>query len=142
VFTGEYHHSIDEKGRLAVPFRFRARLADGGFVSKWIDGCLSLWPRDEWDALAAKVATLPIAEEGSRWFQRHIFGTAFEMKLDRQGRFLVPAVLRTSADLGTEAVILGARDHLEIWSPERWAAISAQMDQPEVLAKHLTGLGI
>lgn len=142
MFTGEYRHAVDEKGRIAVPFRFRDDLAHGAFVTKWIDGCLALFPRAAWDELAVKAASLPVTDAGARTFQRFLFGTAFEVRLDRQGRLVVPAVLREFAGLGPEAVVVGARDHLEFWSPEAWRAFSARMDQPEVLAEHLQGLGI
>jgi MraZ protein len=142
VFTGEYHHAVDDKGRVAVPVRFRAELAGGALVSKWIDGCLALHPRAAWDALATRVATLPVTSEGARTFQRFIFGTAFEVDLDRQGRLVVPAVLRSFAGLEGEAVVVGSRDHLELWSPTRWAAYSSRMDEPDELAQHLQGLGI
>ena len=142
MFTGEYHHAVDDKGRVAVPARFRAELAGGALVSKWIDGCLAVHPKAEWDTLAAKVATLPITEPGARIFQRFIFGAAFEVELDRQGRVVVPAVLREFAGLDTEAVVVGSRDHLELWSPKAWAEYSSRMDEPEALAKNLQGLGI
>ena len=142
MFTGEYRHTVDEKGRLAVPMRFRAELARGAVVSKWIDGCLALFPRAAWDELAAKAAALPVTDQGARVFQRFLFGTAFEVELDRQGRLVVPAVLRQFAELGSEAVVVGSRDHLEFWSPERWRDFSQRMDQPEILAEHLQGLGI
>jgi MraZ protein len=142
MFTGEYHHTVDEKGRVAVPARFRVELAGGALVSKWIDGCLALHPKSAWDALAGKVSTLPITEPGARTFQRFIFGAAFEVELDRQGRLVVPQVLREFAGLENDAVVVGSRDHLEIWSPERWQSYSAQMDEPDVLARNLQGLGI
>jgi MraZ protein len=142
VFTGEYHHAVDDKGRVAVPARFRAELAGGALVSKWIDGCLAIHPRAAWDALAARVSTLPITDAGARTFQRFIFGTAFDADLDRQGRVVVPAVLRAFAGLEGDAVVVGTRDHLELWSPSRWAEYSVRMDTPEVLAEHLQGLGI
>jgi MraZ protein len=111
-------------------------------VSKWIDGCAALFPRAAWDELAAKAAALPVTNEGARFFQRFLFGTAFEIELDRQGRLVMPAVLRTFAGLESEVVVVGSRDHLEFWSPARWQQFSARMDQPEVLAEHLQGLGI
>lgn len=142
MFTGEYRHTVDDKGRLAVPVRFRGDLALGAVVSKWIDGCAALFPRAAWDELAAKAAALPVTNEGARAFQRFLFGTAFEIELDRQGRLVVPAVLRHFAGLGAEAVVVGARDHLELWSPDRWQAFSERMDRPEVLAEYFQGLGI
>jgi MraZ protein len=142
VFTGEYRHTVDEKGRLAIPVRFRAELAQGARVCKWIDGCLSIFPRAEWEAFAEQTASLPVGQQGSRGFSRFIFSSAFEVELDRQGRFVLPAVLRGFAGLDKEAVVVGARNRLELWSPDRWDQYSAQMDQPEVLAEYLQGLDI
>jgi MraZ protein len=142
VFTGEYRHSVDDKGRIAVPSRFRAQLADGAFVSRWIDSCLAIFPKAAWDDLAAKVAGLPVTDPGSRAFQRFLFGGAIEAELDRQGRVVVPAYLREWAALEGEAVVVGSRDHAEIWAPPRWERVRAELEDPDALAQHLTGLGI
>lgn len=142
MFTGEYRHSIDGKGRLAVPARFRADLEGGAFVSRWIDGCLAIFPRDAWDDLASRVASLPVSDAGARTFSRFIFSGAFEVDLDRQGRALVPAGLREFAGLESDVVVVGARDHIELWNPARWAGYSAAMQSPDVLATHLENLGI
>jgi MraZ protein len=142
VFTGEYHHTVDEKGRVAVPMRFRGDLAQRAMVSKWIDGCLALFPRAAWDELAAKAAALPVTSEGARVFKRFLFGAAFEIELDRQGRLVIPSVLRDFARLESEAVVVGSHDHLELWAPAAWTTFSARMDQPELLAEHLQDLGI
>jgi MraZ protein len=142
VFTGEYRHAVDDKGRVAVPVRFRAELTGGAAVSKWIDGCIAIHPRAAWEALANRVGALPVTDASARVFQRYIFGTAFEVELDRQGRVVVPSVLREFAGLKDEAVVVGSRDHLELWAPDAWAAYSARMDDPDVLAAHLQGLGI
>jgi MraZ protein len=142
VFTGEYRHSIDDKGRIAVPARFRTELAGGATVSKWIDGCLAIHPRVAWEALAARTAGLPVTDAGARVFQRFIFGGAVEFELDRQGRLIVPAVLRDFAGLDGEVVVVGSRDHVELWEPAKWADYSARMDDPTLLAEHLQGLGI
>jgi MraZ protein len=142
VFTGEYRHTVDAKGRIAVPARFRVQLAGGAFVSRWIDACLAIFPRDAWDSLAARVASLPVTDASARTFSRFVFSGAFEVEVDRQGRVLVPANLRDWAELRGEAVVVGSRDHVELWSPDRWAAYSDAMNSPEVLAEHLQGLGI
>jgi MraZ protein len=142
VFTGEYQHTIDEKGRIAVPVRFRAELALGARVSKWIDGCVAIFPRADWEVFAERTAALPVTDQGARTFQRFLFGAAFEIELDRQGRFVLPAVLREFAELTAQVVVVGARSRLELWSPQRWSRYSAEMDRPEVLAEHLQGLGI
>ncbi len=142
MFTGEFRHSVDEKGRLAVPIRFRGALASGAQVSKWIDGCVALFPMAVWEVLAEKTAALPVTDKDARTFQRFLFGAAFPVSLDPQGRFVLPGTLREFAGLGTEVVVIGARDRIELWSPQRWDQYSQQMDQPDVLAQHLQGLGI
>ena len=142
MFTGEYRHSVDGKGRVAVPARFRTQLVGGAFVARWIDECLGIFPREAWDAFAAKVAALPVTNASARTFSRFIFSGAFEVELDAQGRVVVPQGLREWAGLGTEAVVVGSRDHIELWEPDRWARYSAAMTSPDVLAEHLQDLGI
>lgn len=142
MFTGEYRHSVDEKGRLAVPARFRAQLEGGAVLSRWIDGCLAIHTRAAWDELAAETAGLPRADASARRFQRHIFGGAHEAEFDRQGRVLIPSYLRDECGLAGEAVVIGARDHAEIWAPERWAEYRRPMEDPDAFAAAIEGLGI
>ena len=142
MFTGEYRHSVDDKGRLAVPAKFRAQLEGGAVVCKWLDNCLAILTRHGWEELAEKTATLPLTNPGSRAFQRHVFGGAAEVELDRQGRIVLPGYLREYGALVGEVVIVGARDHAEIWAPARWETYRAEMESPDALAQHLTGLGI
>lgn len=142
MFTGEYRHAVDDKGRVAVPARFRTQLGPGTFVSKWLDGCLALFPREAWDQLAQKVALLQLGNTDARGFQRYVFASAFEVEPDKQGRVVVPPGLRDWAGLAAEVAVVGSRDHVELWEPARWAEYSAAMDSPDVLAQHLQGLGI
>jgi MraZ protein len=142
VFTGEYRHSVDDKGRMAVPVKFRARLDPGSMVSAWIDDCLAIHTKSSWDDLSAKVGALPITNPLARRFQRSIFGRSTEAEMDRQGRILLPAYLRELIGLGNEAVIVGSRDHAEIWAPERWDDYRRALDDPEELARAFEGLGI
>jgi transcriptional regulator MraZ len=142
VFTGEYRHTVDDKGRLAVPARFRAQLDGGAVVARWLDTCLAIYPRTAWEELAAKVRSLPITDPGARNFQRYLFAGAFEAELDRQGRVLVPQSLRQFAGLEGDAVVVGSLDHAEIWAPARWDDYRRELEDPDVLAQHLTGLGI
>lgn len=142
MFTGEYRHTVDDKGRLAVPARFRAELAQGGQVSKWIDGCVVLHPRDVWVKLAEQIDALPVTDPNARKLRRHLYGSAFEVALDGQGRFVLPPTLRDAAGLKAEVVLVGAGNRIELWSPERWNTFSEQMNEPEALAESLQGLGI
>ena len=142
MFTGEYRHGVDEKGRLAVPARFRLELQAGAFVSKWTDLCLAIFPKDAWDDVATKVGSLHLSDADGRAFQRYLFASAFEVELDRQGRLVIPSGLRGFAGLVGEVAVIGSRDHVELWEPSRWAEYSSAMDAPDVLAQHLQGLGI
>lgn len=142
MFTGEFRHSIDAKGRVAVPARFRPDLARGAHVSRWIDSCLAIFPEDEWERLAGRVAELRYADAGARAFSRFLFSGAFEVDLDGQGRVVVPAGLRDFAGLKSEAVVVGARDHIELWEPARWTGYSAEMDSADAFAERIADLGI
>ena len=142
MFTGEYRHSVDGKGRMAVPARFRAQLQTGAVVSRWLDDCLAIHTKASWDELSEKVAALPITDPTARRFQRFVFAAAVEAELDGQGRVLLPAYLREAVGLTTDAVIVGSRDHAEIWSPAGWADYSKALDDPQALADAFEGLGI
>jgi transcriptional regulator MraZ len=142
VFTGEYRHTVDDKGRLAVPARFRTQLAGGAVISRWIDGCLAIHTRDGWQALQDKVAALPITVPAARLFNRQIFSGALESDLDKQGRVLLPAYLREEIGLASEAVVVGIRDHGEIWAPQRWSDYRRAMEDPAAFAEAIRGLGI
>jgi MraZ protein len=143
VFTGEYRHSVDAKGRLAVPAKFRAQLDSGAYVSRWLDACLAIWPRADWDRLAAKVAALPtVADADARLFNRYVFASAVEVAWDAQGRFVLPSYLREAVGLTNEAVIVGSLDHAEIWTPAGWDDYRKALEDPDELARHFSGLGI
>jgi MraZ protein len=141
VFTGEYRHTVDDKGRMAVPAKFRAQLGAGAVVSRWLDACLAIHTTGGWDELAAKVAALPITDQASRRFQRFVFAGAAEVELDRQGRILLPAFLRDAISLANEAVVVGSRDHAEIWVPATWETYGRELDD-QGLAQAFEGLGI
>ena len=143
MFTGEYRHTVDSKGRIAVPSKFRAQLVGGAYVSRWLDTCLAVWTKEDFADLTARVRALPTVENASaRGFARWVAASATEIEFDAQGRFVLPGYLREAAGLTTEAVIVGSIDRAEIWAPERWDAYRAELDAPEVLAQHLAGLGL
>lgn len=142
MFTGEYRHAVDEKGRLAVPARFRAQLEGGCVVARWLDTCLAIFPMPAWEALAIKVGSLPMTDPNARLLQRQLFAGAQETELDRQGRVLVPQGLRTFAGLESEAMVLGSRDHAEIWAPARWEEYGRALEDPSAFAAAIAGLGI
>ena len=142
MFTGEYKHSVDAKGRVAIPARFRLQLEEGAVVVRWLDGCAAVYPRAAFETLASKVSVLPLADEKARSVSRFLSSSAFDVERDSQGRIVLPGAIRDWAALGTEAVLVGAWDHVEIWSPDRWAAVQKGMDSADALANQLTGLGL
>ncbi|MFP5343603.1 MAG: division/cell wall cluster transcriptional repressor MraZ, partial [Candidatus Limnocylindria bacterium] len=121
---------------------FRVQLGAGAVVSRWLDDCLAIHTQQGWDELAAKVAALPITDPAARRFSRLIFAGAAEVELDRRGRILLPGYLRDHLGLGSEAVVVGSRDHAEIWVPDAWATYGKQLEDPDELAQAFEGLGI
>jgi MraZ protein len=142
VFTGEYRHSVDDKGRIAVPVKFRAQLDPGSMISGWLDDCLAIHTAEGWEVLTAKIAALPITDPESRKFKRFVFSSAIEVEMDKQGRVLLPAHLRASVGLTNEAVLVGSQDHAEIWAKDRWENYRKSLEDPQELAKAFAGLGI
>jgi MraZ protein len=141
VFTGEFRHTIDGKGRIAVPSRFRPELAPGAHVSRWMDNCIAIFPNQAWQKLADRVGEQRYADAGARAFSRFLFSGAFEFQLDAQGRLVLPGSLREFAGLENDAVVVGSFDHIELWEPGRWAAVSEDMSS-DVFAERIAGLGI
>jgi MraZ protein len=135
MLLGEYAHTIDDKNRLTLPAKFRDGFADGGVVTRGLDGCLYLYSRDEWERLVqSRLAELdPLAEEG-RLMQRYFFSAAAEAEPDKQGRIMVPAALIEHARLGREVVVAGVYDHLEIWDRAAWRE---HLKQVEGSAQHV-----
>ncbi|MDL2335766.1 MAG: division/cell wall cluster transcriptional repressor MraZ [Chloroflexota bacterium] len=141
MFTGEFRHTIDGKGRVAVPARFRADLAAGATVCRWLENCVAIFPKTQWQQLADAASAERYADAGARAFTRFLFSGAFEVELDGQGRLVLPASLRKFAGLQSDAVVVGAADHIELWEPARWDGISAEMSSEE-FAERIGGLGI
>ena len=143
MFLGEFSHTIDDKGRITIPAKFRGRLAAGLVVTKGIDPCLWLYPIDRWDALAQEVGALPLTNPRAREFRRQVFGGASDSTPDKQGRVNLPPYLRAYANIEGSAVIVGLHDHCEIWNPEAWAELQAlSHSDPEGRAEQYASLGI
>jgi len=121
VFLGRHSHNLDDKGRLALPARYREELRDGVVITRGFDNCLLIYPMAAWAPLAERVSALSIGDPDVRLLRRMLFANASDLLLDRQGRILVPAELRTHAGLEREAVVVGMHSFIEIWSPEGWA---------------------
>jgi len=125
MFLGEYSHSIDEKGRLAIPVKFRKELGEGAVVTRGTDKCLVVYPTAEWNALATKLANLPLSDARARSFSRLMLAGAMEIEFDKQGRALVPTYLKSYAGLESATVITGLYNRIEIWEPTAWEAYKA-----------------
>lgn len=143
MFIGEYTHTIDEKGRMAIPSKMRRELGSGAVVTRGIDKCLWVFPKNEWQELASKLASLPLSDANSRAFSRLMLAGAMEVEFDSQGRALVPGYLRTYAGLNKNAVIAGLYTRLEIWDKNVWEEYKLKIEkQTETITKHMTDLGV
>ena len=121
MLLGQYEHTIDDKNRLTLPAKFRESFAEGGVVTMGMDGCLSVYTRDDWENLvASRLADLDPLDPDGRTVQRFFFANAAEVELDKQGRMIVPAPLVKHARLGRDVVVAGVYDHLEIWDRAAW----------------------
>jgi len=128
MFLGEYTHTIDEKGRLTIPAKFRGLLASGLVVTRGFDQNLMLFPIDGWQELAQRISERPLADEDLRMFRRRVFSGATDLQPDRQGRILLPPYLREFAGINGDVVIAGMFNYLELWSTEAWTAVRQTID--------------
>jgi MraZ protein len=142
MFLGEFEHTIDDKGRITIPAKFRGRLAAGVVVTRGIDNCLWLYPLDGWDDLAQKISTLRLTDPKAREFSRQIFGGASDIVPDRQGRVNVPTYLREYANIDKQAVIVGLYNYCEIWNADLWRERQTRSQDPEGRAALFESLGI
>lgn len=143
MFIGEYTHTIDEKGRLSIPASFRRELAGGVVVTRGLDGCLFIYPRAEWEVLAAKVSKLPLAGKQSRAFARLMLAGARDGDIDSQGRVLVSEYLRTFAQLRKHVIVAGLYNRLEVWDEDAWNEYRTQTEaNSDEIAEAMAELGV
>ena len=129
MFLGEYQHSVDSKGRVVLPSKFRDRLERGLVVTKGQERCLYVFPIDKWEEEVAKVNDLPRTDRRSRNYARSFFGAASDQMMDGQGRVQIPQPLRDYAALTKDVAVVGVADRVEIWDAESWAANSTDADE-------------
>jgi MraZ protein len=120
MFIGEYNHSLDTKGRLAIPAKFRSMLKKGAVVTRGLDNCLFLYSKSEWEKIAQKLSQLPISQAKARAFSRLMLAGAMDVDFDSQGRIMLPEYLRKFAGLQKKTIVAGLYDRLEIWDEEAW----------------------
>ena len=143
MFIGEYSHNLDDKGRLAVPAKFRTKLSKGAVVTRGLDNCLFLYTKSEWEKLAEKLAALPISQANSRAFSRLMLAGAMDVEIDKQGRIILPEYLRNFAGLKKAAVIAGLYNRLEIWDEEKWRIYKGQTEaESGTIAERMAELGV
>lgn len=143
MFIGEYHHTLDDKGRLALPVKFRASLSEGIVVTRGLDHSLFLYTKSEWHTLAEKLAALPFGQADTRAFARLMLAGAMEAELDASGRVLIPEYLRQYAGLKKGVVVAGLYNRLELWDEETWFAYARSTEQEgNAIAERLGTLGI
>jgi len=120
MFIGEYKHSLDAKGRISIPVKFRADLGSSAIVTKGLEDCLYLYPKGVWEEMAQKLANLPISSASARSFSRLMLSGAMELEIDKLGRVLLPSYLRDYSAIDGEAVMAGLYNRVEIWNKESW----------------------
>ena len=140
AFMGEFNHTVDTKGRLIIPTKFREDLGPEFIVTKGLDGCLFVFPPEEWKAFEGKLRTLPLNQKNARSFVRFFVSGAATCELDKQGRILLPATLREFAGLEKDVVLAGALDRVEIWSKLRWTE-NTSIDNMDDIAEQMSDMG-
>ena len=142
MFMGEYNHTIDAKGRLIVPAKFREILGDNFIVTKGLDGCLFVYPNDEWIRFEEKLKSLPLTNKNASQFTRFFLAGAAACEVDKQGRILLPQVLREFASLEKDVVLVGVASRIEIWSRERWdESMNTYDGDMDEVAENMESLG-
>lgn len=143
MLLGEFIHNLDLKGRAAMPAKFREQLRGGAIITRGLDHCLFVFGKNEWEVLAQKLITLPLAQANSRAFVRLMLAGATDVELDGQGRVLIPDYLREYAELKKEIVITGLYNRMEIWDKEEWIKYKQKTESAsEEIAEKLGELGI
>jgi MraZ protein len=143
MFIGEYNHNLDDKGRLAIPAKFRSLLKKGAVVTKGLDNCLFLYTKEQWAEMAPKFAGLPISQSKTRAFARHMLAGAMDLEFDNQGRITLPEYLRKFSGLKKKIIIAGLYNHLEIWDEDSWNSYKENTEKnSNQIAEELGDLGI
>lgn len=142
MFIGEYKHNLDEKGRLALPAKFRGKLSDGVVITKGLENALVIYTRDEWEKIASDIANMPYTQSNARAFSRMTLSGANDCKLDRQGRINIPQNLREFAHLKTNAVVVGVYSRIEVWDTKEWEEYQTRTEKDAgQIAEQLEGFG-
>ncbi len=142
MLLGEYQHSLDEKGRLIIPAKFREDLGENFVVTRGLDNCLFAYPLSQWKTIEEKVKELPTSQAETRAFVRMFFSGAVEVELDKQGRIVIPQQLREHAHIDRDTYVIGVSTKVEIWAKEVWENYSNQAEQSYEEIAAITKIGI
>jgi MraZ protein len=143
MFIGEYQASIDDKGRVSIPVKFRKQLKAKVVVTRGLDNSLFLYTVDEWKKLAEKLASLPISTANTRAFSRLMLAGAMDCEIDKQGRIILPGYLKAFAQINKKLVLAGLYNRIEIWSEELWETYKQQTEkESNAIAEQLGSLGV
>ena len=143
MFIGEYNHNLDDKGRLAIPAKFRTILKKGAVVTKGLDNCLFLYSKEQFEIIAKKFAALPISQAKARAFSRHMLAGAMDLEFDNQGRITLPEYLRDFSGLKKKIIVAGLYNHLEIWDEAAWNRYKGENEKnSNTIAEEMGDLGI
>lgn len=132
MFLGTYFHNIDAKGRIIMPAKFREKLGELFIITKGLDGCLFVYPMEEWENVSSRLAKLPSNQQSARFLQRTILAGAAEGEPDKQGKVLITPVHREFASLTKEVVIIGVSNRVEIWDAQNWQNYSQREEEMTV----------
>ena len=141
MFMGEYNHTIDTKGRLIVPSKFREQLGNTFVITKGLDGCLFVYSNEEWKTIEESFRNKPLTSKDARKFTRFFFAGACDCEVDKQGRILIPSNLREYAGIEKDVDSVGVLNRVEIWSKEKWLDNGDYEDMDEI-AEHMAELGL
>ena len=142
MFIGEYQHSLDEKGRVIVPSKYREQLGESFVLTKGLDSCLFIYTLPEWCTFEQKLKNLPLTNANARKFVRFFLSGAVECATDKQGRILIPSSLRVYSEIEKEIVFIGMSNRIEVWSLNKWNAYNDETVDMELLASQMEELGI
>lgn len=142
MFLGQFEHTIDEKGRITFPSRFREMLADGAYVTRGFDQNLTIMTSSRWNQLYERINKMNTADPKIRALSRFIFSRAVKIEFDATGRFVIPQFLREAAHLGGSVTVLGVGENIEIWSPELWAEQNKILEDAETTTEAFSNLDL
>ena len=143
MLIGEYKYNLDNKGRVALPTKFKNKFAEGLILTRGIDQCIFGFPKEEWEKVVKKISELPLSQANARAFARLILSGAYEAEIDNQRRVLIPESLRKYAGLERRVVIVGMHTRIEIWDEKKWEEYKKQSEESsEEIAERLSDLGI